>query len=105
MDFDKIQQQVKYLRNELRNLKTSYKFRGNVKSYQYEAYNITKKARIFYDNPTQMPITILQPSDWQYCILGAYDSSNNSQLAFLEDGTDILMVFSTQPILKVENVE
>lgn len=105
MDYNDIQQELKKIEQEINDIKTAATFCGNVESYQYEHRNSAKKIRIFYDSPTQNPITTLTPTDFDImAILGKYDSASNSQVAYFTQNHSILLITSTQPILRVENI-
>ena len=105
MDYNDIQQELKKIEQEINDIKTASTFCGNVESYQYEHRNSAKKIRIFYDSPTQNPITTLTPTDTDImAILGKYDNISNSQVAYFTQNHSILLIASTQPILRVENI-
>ena len=105
MNDKKIQNELKVLEDELRDLKVSMTFFGNISCYQYEFYNSAAKVRIYYDNPSQLPITTIVLSDYDIMkILGPYDTTTKSQVAYFSKPHNILLLTSTQPILRVENV-
>lgn len=105
MNANNIQQEIIRIEKELQNIKNVQRFMGNVNTFSYDAMDTTNIIRIFYDNPTQPPMTILTPSDVDYYImLGDYDPETKSQQALLQRTHQIVVVTSTQPILKVENV-
>lgn len=102
---NRLQDEIIRLEKELQDLKTVQKFGGNVQTYLYEAFNTTTKIKIYYDNPTQPPITTLQPTTIdRYTVLGRYNESEKSHLAFFEQNHTEVLINSTQPILRVENV-
>lgn len=100
-----LQAELKNIEQELRDLKTSQKFCGNVDCYEFDKPNSTKKMRIYYDNPMQRPITTWLTTEWDYySILGKYDSATKSQLVFFERNHNEVVFYSTQPIKSVEDV-
>ena len=102
---DKIQQEIMRLEQELQNLKIASTFIGDVDAVQYEHYTSSIKVRIYYNNPTQKPITVITLNDYDTMkILGPYDDVTNSQVAYFTQSHNILLLTSTQPILRVENI-
>lgn len=100
-----LQNELKNIERELRELKTSQKFCGNVDCYEFDKPNSTTKMRIYYDNPTQRPLTTWLTTDFdEYSILGKYDSATKSQLVFFSKTHNEVVFYSTQPIKSVEDV-
>lgn len=105
MDDKNFQSTVSRLEKELREIKTVQKFRGNIDCFVYEAFNTTRKFRIYYDNPSTFPITTMMATDFEYGgTLGEYNPSTRSQLVLLEYPHNEVVITSTQPILRVENI-
>lgn len=103
MDAKTLQIELKNIEQELRDLKTSQKFCGDVNCYEFDKPNATKKMRIYYDNPIQRPITNWLITEWDfYAILGKYDDTTKSQLVFFSKNHNEVVFYSTQPIKSIE---
>lgn len=108
---DNIQSEIEYFEKELRNLKVPQGVVRNVDSFYYKHLDPTAKVKIKYGQTDNVPITTLRAVGGEFvsAVLSRYDKANKEQYVYFNTDSSYilpnsLLIFSTAPIERVENI-